>query len=312
MVRSGATPQGRSTGGAGGARRRASERSDTTTSSCCCTALRCRRCRSAAWGRGQGAGPCGAKLMERQAQHHSSQHVVQLQQEVACSFGGVTGWRSITWGGPVARTVPQTQLVARGTWRLARVGRNNTGGHRPDLTCPSILDAPILAGFGIAEHIDLGIKYDPSTGIFGARQDCWTRRRASGGTACGARSRGGSAAALLGPGRTAARLGPQCMLSSRTHTRSPPPPALRRHGLLRGAGAPRLPRGSPPRAKGARGRAAQGHQGGRHQVVRPRRGGGGTGTGGANRARSACSWPLARGIRPRGASSTGWQCERGS
>jgi hypothetical protein len=26
----------------------------------------------------------------------------------------------------------------------------------------------LLAGFGIAEHIDLGIKYDPSTGIYGA------------------------------------------------------------------------------------------------------------------------------------------------
>ena len=24
------------------------------------------------------------------------------------------------------------------------------------------------AGFGISEHIDLGIKYDPSTGIYGA------------------------------------------------------------------------------------------------------------------------------------------------
>ena len=24
-------------------------------------------------------------------------------------------------------------------------------------------------GFGISEHIDLGIKYDPSTGIYGAR-----------------------------------------------------------------------------------------------------------------------------------------------
>jgi ribosomal protein L5 len=24
------------------------------------------------------------------------------------------------------------------------------------------------AGFGITEHIDLGIKYDPSTGIYGA------------------------------------------------------------------------------------------------------------------------------------------------
>lgn len=30
----------------------------------------------------------------------------------------------------------------------------------------------MLAGFGISEHIDLGIKYDPSTGIYGALRLC--------------------------------------------------------------------------------------------------------------------------------------------
>lgn len=28
-------------------------------------------------------------------------------------------------------------------------------------------------GFGINEHIDLGIKYDPSTGIYGERPSLW-------------------------------------------------------------------------------------------------------------------------------------------
>lgn len=30
-------------------------------------------------------------------------------------------------------------------------------------------------GFGISEHIDLGIKYDPSTGIYGELQQGWCR-----------------------------------------------------------------------------------------------------------------------------------------
>ena len=31
------------------------------------------------------------------------------------------------------------------------------------------IDTHLLLGFGINEHIDLGLKYDPSTGIYGTR-----------------------------------------------------------------------------------------------------------------------------------------------
>ena len=34
-------------------------------------------------------------------------------------------------------------------------------------------------GFGISEHIDLGIKYDPSTGIYGARSAPTCRAQAT-------------------------------------------------------------------------------------------------------------------------------------
>lgn len=34
-----------------------------------------------------------------------------------------------------------------------------------------------FAGFGINEHIDLGIKYDPSSGIYGAGPACGAVRR---------------------------------------------------------------------------------------------------------------------------------------
>lgn len=33
--------------------------------------------------------------------------------------------------------------------------------------CDNIKTVLFMAGFGIQEHIDLGIKYDPSTGIYG-------------------------------------------------------------------------------------------------------------------------------------------------
>ena len=36
------------------------------------------------------------------------------------------------------------------------------------LTVNAALTVLRPAGFGISEHIDLGIKYDPSTGIYGA------------------------------------------------------------------------------------------------------------------------------------------------
>jgi len=42
-------------------------------------------------------------------------------------------------------------------------------------------------GFGISEHIDLGIKYDPSTGIYGALAHSYGRLRGQhvqGGTVC--------------------------------------------------------------------------------------------------------------------------------
>lgn len=40
------------------------------------------------------------------------------------------------------------------------------GGYKRPTEHPALLRR--RAGFGIAEHIDLGIKYDPSTGIYGA------------------------------------------------------------------------------------------------------------------------------------------------
>ena len=56
-------------------------------------------------------------------------------------------------------------------------------GERGDRHCTSaspVLDSPtahqhtiiLPAGFGINEHIDLGIKYDPSTGIYGEPCPC--------------------------------------------------------------------------------------------------------------------------------------------
>lgn len=35
-------------------------------------------------------------------------------------------------------------------------------------------------GFGISEHIDLGIKYDPSTGIYGAPFPCMEDKQQTG------------------------------------------------------------------------------------------------------------------------------------
>lgn len=42
-----------------------------------------------------------------------------------------------------------------------------TGLRRPESNWVENSRLIVIAGFGISEHIDLGIKYDPSTGIYG-------------------------------------------------------------------------------------------------------------------------------------------------
>ena len=46
--------------------------------------------------------------------------------------------------------------------------RGSRGEDATAVVTASPLSLPLASGFGINEHIDLGIKYDPSTGIYGA------------------------------------------------------------------------------------------------------------------------------------------------
>merc|ERR1712159_909796 len=53
-------------------------------------------------------------------------------------------------------------------------------------------------GFGVTEHIDLGIKYDPTTGIYGMTSTCASSGRASASRG-GRRARRASASSTASP-----------------------------------------------------------------------------------------------------------------
>jgi hypothetical protein len=65
------------------------------------------------------------------------------------------------------------QHAARlGAHRQQQEAAQHLWGRRPTLTAAAVSTllfhcCPHPSGFGIQEHIDLGIKYDPSTGIYG-------------------------------------------------------------------------------------------------------------------------------------------------
>ena len=95
-------------------------------------------------------------------------------------------------------------------------------------------------GFGISEHIDLGIKYDPSTGIYGA---CGRAVRGVGRARgeVGARSRGGRPRPFLAPSRPNKLIArrpaahPRACMSRAAHET---PPRMRRRGCWPRASAP--------------------------------------------------------------------------
>jgi hypothetical protein len=90
---------------------------------------------------------------------------------VSGASGALVSWAAVIWG--TAQLLPGRQRVSHATvqeaglkvkeYELLRRNFSETGNF----------------GFGISEHIDLGIKYDPSTGIYGALAHSLRARQAT-------------------------------------------------------------------------------------------------------------------------------------
>ncbi len=71
--------------------------------------------------------------------------------------------------------VKEFELIRKNFSDTGNFGRSRAGGRCPgccvlvawDSQAKPAYPNPLHAGFGIQEHIDLGLKYDPSTGIYG-------------------------------------------------------------------------------------------------------------------------------------------------